>query len=285
MDLTLAYQHCRQITRAHYENFPVASVLLPAKIRHHVYPIYAFARHADDLADEYADRQALLEWRTQLNNMTVEPPQNPIFIALADTVKTFDLPLELFNDLISAFLQDLDKNRYEDMADLLNYCKRSANPVGRIILYLNGYRNEALHCHSDDICSALQLANFWQDVSIDLMKGRIYIPRDILEKHQLSFAEIQAGRFSDRFRTLMQELLTSTRQMFNRGLPLLDQLNFRLKMELTFTVQGGLAILDQIEEKDFNVLTSRPKLKKTDWMKIALKTLIPNWKNHGPESY
>ncbi len=274
LTLDRAYRVCREITASHYENFPVASLLLPAKIRRHVYPIYAFARHADDLADEAGDRDALLQWREFLYLSSQETPGHPIFMALTDTMRKFDLPLSLFDDLLSAFLQDLEKNRYADLPELLEYCRYSANPVGRIILLLHGYREEQLFVYSDAICTALQLANFWQDLSIDLKKDRLYIPRSFLEAYRIDEEALFQKVSHDNFREMLKALIETTRGLFRQGLPLLRRIRGRLKWELKFTVMGGLAVLDKIEKLDYNVLQYRPALTRGDWARIAIKGVV-----------
>lgn len=271
LTLDRAYRICREITASHYENFPVASALLPAKIRRHIYPIYAFARHADDLADEAGDRAALLQWRALLHQSSQEAPDHPVFMALADTMHRFDLPLSLFDDLLSAFLQDLEKNRYADLPELLEYCRCSANPVGRIILLLHGYREEQLFAYSDAVCTALQLANFWQDLSIDLQKDRLYIPGSLLESYRVSEETLLAKVPDRRFREMLKALVEITRDLFRQGIPLLRCIRGRLKWELKFTVLGGLAVLDKIEKLEYNVLQYRPVLSKRDWAGIAVK--------------
>lgn len=274
LTLDRAYRVCREITASHYENFPVASLLLPAKIRRHVYPIYAFARHADDLADEAGDRDALLQWREFLYQSSQETPGHPIFMALTDTMRKFDLPLSLFDDLLSAFLQDLEKNRYADLPELLEYCRYSANPVGRIILLLHGYREEQLFVYSDAICTALQLANFWQDLSIDLQKNRLYIPRSFLEAYRIDEEALFQKVSHDNFREMLKALIETTRGLFRQGLPLLRRIRGRLKWELKFTVMGGLAVLDKIEKLDYNVLQYRPALTRGDRARIAIKGVV-----------
>lgn len=274
LTLEQAYQYCKDVTLNHYENFPVASVLLPKKIRRHIYPIYAFARHADDLADEAADKIALVEWRGLLHQSSQEKLAHPIFLALSDTIQKFNLPISLFDDLISAFLQDLEKNRYENLAELLAYCRKSANPVGRIILSLYGYQDEQLFQYSDHICSALQLTNFWQDIQIDLKKDRIYIPQDFLQQYGLNECVLFKKPYDDKIKAVLKSLTQVTRKLFLQGIPLLTHLHGRLKWELKFTVLGGLAILKKIEEIDYNVLESRPVLEKSDWLKISLNSII-----------
>jgi len=271
-ELASDYHYCREITLSHYENFPVASFLLPKSVRVHVYPIYAFARHADDLADEYHDREGLLEWRVRLRRSVTpgEKPEHPIFRALAHTIRSADLPLQLFDDLLTAFLMDLDKNRYNDLPELLHYCRFSANPVGRLILQLSGYREEKLFRYSDAICTALQLTNFWQDVRRDAAKGRIYLPQKFLRKFNISEKEINEGRYTPAFAAMLQELIAFTRQTFYQGLPLLKNVSLRLKWELKLTLTGGLRILQKIEQMDGDVFSRRPALIKIDWLLILL---------------
>ncbi len=170
MDLGSAYRYCQKISRSHYENFPVASLFIPADYRRHIAALYAFARTADDFSDEQHDRQSLLDWRARLLRCTQEKSQHPIFLALGHTIQCFDLPLSWLDDLLTAFLIDLDTNRYQTMEDLHHYCRYSANPVGRIILWIFGHRDEKLMRHSDSITTALQLANFWQDISVDIKR-------------------------------------------------------------------------------------------------------------------
>lgn len=274
LTLDQAYQYCKEVTLNHYENFPVASVLLPKKIRRHIYPIYAFARHADDLADEAADKIALLEWRGLLHQSSQEKIAHPVFLALSDTIQKFNLPISLFDDLISAFLQDLKKNRYESLAELLAYCRNSANPVGRIILFLFGYRDEQLFQYSDHICSALQLTNFWQDIQLDLKKDRIYIPQDILQQYGLNEYVLFKKPYDDKIKAVLKTLTQVTRELFLQGIPLLTHLRGRLKWELKFTILGGLKILKKIEQIDYNILETRPVLGKSDWLKIGLNSII-----------
>ncbi len=274
MNIEKAYKVCKDITVNHYENFPVASRLLPASSRKHIYPIYAFARHADDLADEYNDREGLFEWRERLHSCLEDPGGHPIFIALADTIRKYDLPISLFDDLLTAFLQDTEKGRYDSMEEVLAYCRYSANPVGRIILHLHGYKDDSLMRYSDHICTALQLANFWQDVKVDIKKNRIYIPQDMLQQYNIPEKDIAEKHFSENFAQLMAALVVDTRQIFTSGEPLLQHLRGRLKWELKFTYRGGVTILDKIEEIGYNVLSQRPVINKIDWLKIAGYTFI-----------
>jgi phytoene synthase len=271
--LEQAYRYCQEITLNHYENFPVASVLLPQNIRKHIYPVYAFARHADDLADETADRTALLEWKRLLHQSSHRKISHPIFLALSHTIRKFSLPISLFDDLISAFLQDLEKNRYANMEELLAYCRNSANPVGRIILHLHGFNDQKLFEYSDCICTALQLTNFWQDVQIDLQKNRIYIPQDFLHKYDVKEPSLFNKQYHNKVKAMLKSLIQVTRSFFARGIPLLNHIRGRLFWELKFTVLGGLEILNRIEKINYNVLQNRPALRKSDWAKIAVKSI------------
>lgn len=261
--------HCRAIALGHYENFPVASVLLPRAVREDIYPIYAFARTADDLADEHGDREGLLAWREHLHAAARGEADHPVFVALAEVMSRRDLPVEPFDDLLSAFLQDLDTTRYPSMDNLLDYCRRSANPVGRLILHLHDVRDARCLAWSDAICTALQLTNFWQDVRLDRDKERIYIPGDAMTRHGVSEDQIHAGRFDGRFAALMADLVADTRDRFSAGLPLLTHIRGRLHWELKFTVLGGLAILDKIERLGYDTLSTRPVLTRFDWLRVA----------------
>lgn len=249
--------------------------MLPGHLRKHVYPIYAFARHADDLADESGDREALLAWRGMLHRCLTDSPQHPIFLALADTIRKFNLPLALFDSLLTAFLQDLAKNRYRDMEELTAYCQNSANPVGRLILLLHGMNDAHLLALSDDICTALQLTNFWQDVGVDLKKGRIYFPQNILNRFGVTEQALLQGETNAGFAQMMAHLISYTRSLFRRGSQLLDHLHGRLHWEIRLTLGGGMRILAKIEAMNFAVINQRPSLQPADWIRILTATLIP----------
>ncbi|HKQ07932.1 MAG TPA: squalene synthase HpnC [Blastocatellia bacterium] len=273
-----AYKFCERLARAHYENFPVGSVLVPRPLRKHFYSIYAFARTADDFADEGYDqphsndeRLALLdEWRRLLRASEREPATHPIFIALAETRRQFDLPLALFEDLLSAFSQDVTKRRYQTEVELIDYCRRSANPIGRLILLLFGYRDEQLHRWSDDICTALQLANHWQDLAIDLAKDRIYLPAEDLARFGLTIADIERQAATEKFVALMQHEVKRARELFIHGKPLCLTVSGRLGLELRAVWTGGTRILDRIEAARFDVFTRRPVITTTDKLRVAL---------------
>jgi hydroxysqualene synthase len=276
-----AYAYCEKIARSHYENFPVGSVLVPATLRQYFYSIYAFARTADDFADEgygegYSDeeRLALLdEWRVMLRESSGNRAGHPIFVALADTLAKFKLPIDLFEDLLSAFSQDVVKRRYADFTELLDYCRRSANPVGRLILLLFGHQGEEKFRQSDAICTALQLANHWQDVAIDLQKDRLYLPLEDLARFGLSIDSLFEKALSDGFRRLMEFEIARARALFAEGKPLCTAVKGRLGIELRLVWLGGSQILDGIEKNGYDVFTRRPLIGNRDKLAILLKAL------------
>ncbi len=270
-----AFDYCERLARSHYENFPVGSVLVPRPLRKHFYSIYAFARTADDFADEgYAENyteqerlELLEEWHAMLRACDAT---HPIFVALAETRSQFDLPITLFEDLLSAFKQDVTKRRYQSFDELLDYCGRSANPIGRLILLLFGHRDEQLHKWSDDICTALQLANHWQDVQIDLAKDRVYLPAEDLARFRVSYDDLAGSRADDRFKQLMKYEVARARELFVRGKPLCLAAKGRLGLELRAVWLGGYSILDRIEKNDHDVFTRRPVITSTDKLRILL---------------
>ncbi|HEX4947296.1 MAG TPA: squalene synthase HpnC [Blastocatellia bacterium] len=279
-----AFAFCEQMARTHYENFPVGSLLIPKDLRKHVYSIYAFARTADDFADEgYGtattrdERLHLLdEWEFQLESCYRGIASHPIFIALAETVRALQLPIELFRDLLSAFRQDVVQARYGDFEAVLDYCRRSANPIGRLILLLFGYRDEHLHHLSDYICTALQLANFWQDVAVDLEKDRVYLPAEDLWRFDYGEEELFAREYNERYAALLKFQVDRTWQLFGYGKPLPKLVRGRLSWELSLTWHGGTRILELIERNGYDTLSKRPKI--TKWDKIVLLTrAIVKW--------
>ena len=258
---------------AHYENFPVASVLLPAPLRAPVAVIYRFARGADDIADEGADAPAerlrkLDDFRRQL-----DAPSEPLLREVARIAREFALPRQLFADLLDAFAQDVTKTRYADYAELLDYCRRSANPVGRLLLHLFNRTSEAQLRRSDAICTSLQLINFWQDVALDFAKGRIYLPQDEMQEHGVSEEHITTGRCDNAWRALMAFQVRRTRALMLSGAPLGRALPGRIGLEIRATVQGGLRILEKIEQADFDVFRRRPVLRWFDWPLLAARAL------------
>ena len=277
-DVAGAYAFCTGLASRHYENFPVASLLMPKKLRRHVAALYAFARIADDFSDEPeyegVRKERLLDWRRQLNDIGSVPPSHPVFLALGATLKELDLPKQPFDDLLSAFLQDTEKRRYADFDEVADYCRRSANPVGRIVLMIHGLRDEELFRYSDAICTALQLANFWQDVSVDLKKDRIYIPEEDFSAHDYSEADLRMGVCNERFKSLMKFEVSRARSLFEQGRPLLRRLEFPLSLEIRMTWLGGMQILKKIHRLDFDVIRTRPALKKREWIPLAARALV-----------
>jgi hydroxysqualene synthase len=281
--LSDAYADCQRLAREHPENFPVASWLLPKALRPHVAAIYAFARTADDFADEPGretlERLDLLDqWRRLLTpgagpgergqpSPTAPPP--PLFAALAHTRQQFGLPTELFEDLLSAFRQDVTKSRYETWAEVFDYCRRSANPVGRLVLRLFGYVDPALDRQSDAVCTALQLTNFWQDFMIDWRRGRLYLPAEEWRAAGASLEDLDAGRLTSAWQLALQRASTRTRLLFETGRPIADEVGGRLRYELRATWLGGVRILDRLERYTFDVVNHRPTLGASDAMVIA----------------
>ena len=260
----------------HYENFPVASLLLPAPLRDPVAVIYRFARSADDIADEGDDppaaRLASLErFRDALERL--DQPESPLFADIARIVEEHDLPIASFHDLLDAFAQDVVKKRYADFAELLGYCQRSANPVGRLLLELFKRTSETELEQSDAICTSLQLVNFWQDVAIDYAKGRIYLPQDEMAAHGVSEAQIGAQRCDDAWRALMAFQVHRSRELMRHGTPLGADLPGRSGLEIRATVQGGLRILEKIETAGYDVFRRRPVLEWRDWPLVLWRAL------------
>jgi hydroxysqualene synthase len=257
-----AFAVCLARVRAHYENFPVAR-FVPREKRGYVAAIYSFARAADDFADEpmYEGmrQEKLDQWEARLHATYEGQAEDPIFIALGETVRRLEIPKPLLLDLLSAFRQDTVKNRYETWDELLDYCRRSANPVGRLVLLVFGYRDAALVAYSDWICTGLQLANHWQDVAVDLRKDRIYVPRELLDQFGVKEWDLNAGRVDDRFRALMAELVRRARAMFVAGRPLCDKVGRDLRFEMRLTWLGGSGILDRVEAVDYDVFHRRPR--------------------------
>jgi phytoene synthase len=263
----------------HYENFPVGSLLLPPQFRHPVALIYRFAREADDLADEgNAPAPARLEqlerFREQLRRIEGGiPPEIPWFGALAEVIREHDLPVPAFADLLSAFAQDVTQQRYANFSEVLDYCRRSASPVGRLLLHLFRRANDRTFEWSDSICSALQLVNFWQDVAIDYARGRIYLPQDEMKRHGVTEQHIAERRCDDAWRTLIQFQIDRARGMLQAGAPLGRTLPGRIGLEIRATVQGGLRILEKIESARCDVFHQRPVLRWYDWPVIMARAL------------
>ena len=268
--LAQAYDFCGRLARSHYENFTVASWLMPRAMRKHMHAIYAYARIADDFADEEHDLGKLDGWERELELAYAGTPRHPVFVALADTAEKFAIPKEPFADLLVAFRSDVDFKGFDTFEDLLGYCRYSANPVGRLVLYLFGYRGEEHQRLSDVVCSGLQLANFWQDVAIDLGKERIYFPRSDLAAHELSQQDLRHGVVTKRFIDLMKFEVERARAMLREGgAGLARMVDRRLRRDLLMFAGGGLAILRAIEAVGFDVLRARPKLHKSDYLKLG----------------
>ena len=270
-----AYAACLRIAHDHYENFPVASRLVPAHLRPHIAAVYAFARTADDIADEpgrgTSERLAILhEWSARLRN----PPDDEIFEALADTRAKFDLPIELFEDLLSAFRQDVTTSRYDTWTQVFDYCRRSANPIGRLVLRLAGHRRDDADRWSDAVCTALQLTNFWQDLAIDWSRGRLYVPAEAWQAAGADPADLDRGMLTPAWTTALGDAARVTRSLFDEGRPVCDVLHGRLRYELRATWLGGRRILDRLEAGGFNVFARRPTLSRTDLLVIAWEALV-----------
>jgi squalene synthase HpnC len=267
-----ARAYCRRLARSHYENFSVASWFLPAHLRQHFFNVYAYCRISDDLGDEVGDTAASLElldqWETELNACYDGHPRHPVFVALAETVRKFEIPRHEFADLLTAFRQDQTTTRYETFRDLLGYCRYSANPVGHLVLHLCGYRDSERLLLSDYTCTALQLANFWQDVSADFAKGRIYLPLEDLRRFGVSEGVLRNGENASAFCELMKFEVERAREWFSQGMPLIAKVDRALSIDLELFSRGGQEILNAIERQHYAVLGRRPAISKA--RKLAL---------------
>jgi squalene synthase HpnC len=267
-----AQVYCSRLARIHYENFTVASVLLPRYLIRHFHTVYAYCRWADDLADESGGGPHALSllrwWREELLSCYDGKPHHPVFVALRDTIERFDMPPQPFLDLLFAFEQDQLVKRYRTFSQLLDYCRCSANPVGRLVLYLCGTFDDDRAALSDHICTALQLANFWQDVGRDFDLGRVYLPREDRERFGYSDDDLDSRRFTPAFAELMRFEVDRTRDLFYRGMPLVERMPPLMQADIELFLQGGLAILRKIEQGDYNVWARRPTLAK--WEKGTL---------------
>lgn len=271
----LAYTHW--LATHHYENFHVVSFLLPRDLHQDFYNVYSFCRWADDLGDEIGDPQEssrlLAWWRSELLGMYAGQASHPVFVALANTVARFEIPVEPFDRLIHAFEQDQRVLRYETMDGVLDYCRYSANPVGHLVLYLCGYRDAERQRLSDYTCTALQLANHWQDVTVDLLKDRVYLPLELFRKHGYTVDELFAHKFNEPFEGVMREAVAVADDLFQRGLPLIRTVNRRLALDLELFSRGGMKVLDKIRGQGYNVLQSRPHISKAERVAILLRCL------------
>ena len=269
-----AREYCARLARTHYENFSVASWFLPSRLRQHFFNVYAYCRISDDLGDEVGDTNASLElldqWQTELDACYGASPKHPVFVALAETVRHFDIPRHEFSDLLTAFRQDQTITRFETFNEVLAYCHYSANPVGHLVLYLCGYRDAERQQLSDFTCTALQLANFWQDVSVDYEKGRIYLPLEDLRRFGIAENDIAQKRNTSSFCEMMKFEVERARDWFHQGIPLVGKVDRELAVDLDLFSRGGLEILSAIEKQNYAVLGNRPSISKT--RKLALVT-------------
>ncbi len=295
VQLGRAYAACLRLARQHYENFPVASWLLPRSMRHHVAAVYAFARRADDIADEgeWTPEQRLSrldDWGDRLR-ATVGGTLSPdvpdvsdddeaelIFAAVAATIRCFDLPVTLLEDLLSAFRQDVTVNRYRRWEDLLDYSRRSANPVGRLVLRIAGYRDEGLDAASDCVCTALQTTNFLQDLDVDWRRGRLYVPADVYEPFGATEDELKAPILSQSWKDAVGEMASRSRRLFDEGRPVCDAVDGRLGLELRLTWLGGCRILDRLGRTGYDPRVQRPSLGLSDGVPILWKAAM--WRPH-----
>jgi squalene synthase HpnC len=273
-----AKAYCRRLARTHYENFTVASWLLPAKLRPHFCNVYAYCRWSDDLADETSGGEQSLElldwWQAELEDCYRGVARHPVFVALAETIREFEIPIEPFRDLLVAFRQDQSCQRYETFEDLMGYCRNSANPVGRLVLYLGRAHDAECGKLSDAICTGLQLANFWQDVARDYQRGRIYLPQESCRAAGYTEAMFARGEFNPQFRQLLIGEVERAGRMFNTGAPLVARMPRELRIDVQLFMDGGRAILDAIRKIDYNVWRQRPVVSK--WKKSNL--LIGAWR-------
>jgi squalene synthase HpnC len=264
--------YCRRLARTHYENFSVATWFLPRHLRQDFFNVYSYCRISDDLGDEVGDPATSLalldEWQADLGACYDGTPRHPVFVALSETVRKFEIPKYEFSDLLTAFRQDQTVTRFETFNDVLAYCRYSANPVGHLVLYLCGYRDAERRQLSDYTCTALQLANFWQDVSVDYAKGRIYLPLEDLRRYSVTEQDLEQNRNTPAFCEMMQFEVERARQWFDRGLPLVKTVNKDLAVDLELFSRGGQEILNAIERQHFAVLGRRPAISKS--RKLAL---------------
>jgi len=267
-----AQEYCRRLARSHYENFSVATWFLPHRLRQDFFNVYAYCRISDDLGDEVGDANASLQlldqWEAELDACYAGSPRHPVFVALADTVRKCEIPKQTFVDLLTAFRQDQRVSRYPTFEDVVRYCRYSANPVGHLVLYVCGYRDAERQALSDFTCTALQLANFCQDVSVDFAKGRIYLPLEDLRRYGVTEDDIAARRNTSAFCELMRFEVERARDWFRRGVPLIEKVDRELAVDIELFSRGGQEILNAIEAQGYNVLGSRPSISKS--RKLAL---------------
>ena len=267
-----AQEYCRRLARTHYENFSVATWFLPQKLRQDFFNVYAYCRISDDLGDEVGDADASLrlldQWEAELDACYAGVPRHPVFVALAETVRKHEIPKQTFVDLLTAFRQDQRISRYARFEEVVGYCRYSANPVGRLVLYVCGYRDAERQELSDYTCTALQLANFWQDVSVDYANGRVYLPQEDLRRFEVTEDDIAAQRNTSAFCDMMRFQVERARDWFDRGLPLIQKVDRELALDIELFSRGGQEILNAIERQDCAVLGRRPVIPKR--RKLAL---------------
>jgi len=278
--LRAAYAECERLARTHYENFPVASWLVPGRMRPHVAALYAFARTADDFADEGrrpdAERLRLLDdWQNRLHACVTEcAPDDRVFLALSATIRACHLPVSLFDDLLSAFRQDITTHRYDTWDSLLDYCRRSANPVGRLVLRIAGYDDARLDRSSDALCTALQLTNFWQDLDRDWQEGRLYVPLDDVDAEGARTRDLDGRQLTEPWQRALRRVAARTRLSFDAGRDVCDGVRGRLRHELRLTWLGGTRILERLDRVDYNVFMLRPTLGIADVPLLVWRALL-----------
>ncbi len=281
-DLRDARAYCRRLALTHYENFSVASLFLPRHLLRHFHNVYAYCRWADDLADETGGGDNSIEllawWRNELLACYGSSPRHPVLVALQETIQRFDIPSQPLLDLLTAFEQDQRVHCYVTYADLLRYCRNSANPVGRLVLYLGECHDDWRGQFSDHICTALQLANIWQDVARDLDIGRVYLPEEDRQRFNCADDDLQARRFTPAFRELMAFQVQRTHDLFHAGLPLVQMVPRELRVQIELFARGGLAILRKIERQDYDVWSKRPKLSKLDKATLMARAIGRRWR-------
>jgi squalene synthase HpnC len=273
-----ARAYCSRLAHSHYENFSVVTWFLPKQLHQHFHNVYAYCRISDDLGDEVGDKQQSLllldEWEAELQQCYSGKPRHPVFVALRDTVREFEIPQHEFSDLLIAFRQDQAVTRFPTFEDLLGYCRYSANPVGHLVLYLCGYRDPERQHLADYTCTALQLANFWQDVAVDYEKGRIYLPLESLAQFGVSEDDIASRRCTPQFRSLMKSEVDRARDWFRRGLPLSRMVDRHLAIDIELFSRGGLAILRAIERQNYDVLRRRPVVSKGRKLRLLARAAV-----------
>jgi squalene synthase HpnC len=270
--------YTRWLATHHYENFHVVSLFLPKHLHQDFFNVYSYCRWSDDLGDETGSTEkslTLLEWwRGLLHAMYAgHPPSHPVFVALAGTVEKHRIPIEPFDNLLDAFIQDQTQTRYQDWDDVLGYCVNSANPVGRLVLMLCGYRDEERFRLSDATCTALQLANFWQDVSVDLLKDRVYLPLHLFDRHGYTVPQLYRREYTPDFAALMKEAVDYAQGLFEQGLPLVKMLDKRLALDIDLFSRGGMRVLDKIRRQRYDVLSRRPSISKTERAVLLVRSL------------